>query len=190
MNHRFGFRPHQGVALPIVLIMLVVLAFAGLLAARRSGGLQEVSTNARIRQAAEFSAQSALRECEAIVIDVVDNDGAVHGEQQKHFGTAVLTGPDDPTALWRDQDNWADGSTYRIRLTPSNTDVSNDTARLPHAHCLIQPMQGDRYLITAQGMSAGANFDANGQLVGGSEIWLQSVISPTVPVQSTEGGMQ
>lgn len=190
MKHGLGLPRHHGVALPIVLIMLVVLAFAGLLAARRSAGLEEVSTNARIRQAAEFSAQSALRECEAIVIDVVDNDGAVHGELQKHFGTAALTRPDDPTALWRDQNNWTDKSSFRIQITPSNKEVSNDATRLPHAHCLIEPMQDERYLITAQGMSAGARFDANGQLEGGSEVWLQSVISPKVPVQSSEGGMQ
>jgi len=33
MKHGLGLRRHHGVALPIVLIMLVVLAFAGLLVA-------------------------------------------------------------------------------------------------------------------------------------------------------------
>ncbi len=187
MNHRNGLR---GVALPVVLIMLVVMAFAGLLAARRSAGLQAISANARVRQAAEFSAQTALRQCEAIVIDVVDNHGAVHGGLKQHFGSTELSGPEDVNALWRSRDNWGEGAIHRIPINPTNTEVSQDTERSLPAHCLIEPMQGGRYLITARGMSAGASFGADGQLEGGSEIWLQSVISPRVPVRSGEGGYE
>ena len=187
MSQRVGLR---GVALPVVLIMLVVLAFAGLLAARRSAGLQEISTNARVRQAAELSAQTALRQCEAIVIDVVDNDGALHGGLQKHFGTIELADPGDANALWQNKDNWTGGAAHAIPVNPANTKVSKDAERLPPAHCLIEPMQGERYLITARGVSAGARVDADGRLEGGSEVWLQSVISPKVPVRSGEGGYE
>lgn len=187
MNHRVGL---NGVVLPVVLIMLVVLAFAGLLAARRGAGLQEVSTNARVRQSAEFSAQTALRQCEAIVIDVVDNHGVVHGEQHKRFGSKELTDTNDADALWRNPDNWMEGAAHPIRVDSTNTEVSSAAQRLPPAHCLIEPMRGDRYLITARGLSAGARFDKDGRLEGGSEIWLQSVISPKVPVRSGEGGYE
>lgn len=67
----------RGIALPVVLILLVAVAFAGLLAARRSTTVEEITNNARLIHVARQAAQSALRYCEAVVIDTVES-GAVY----------------------------------------------------------------------------------------------------------------
>src|SRR5690606_29194251 len=96
MNNASAPRRPRGIVLPVVLILLVVMAFAGLMAAQSSNGLQDVSNNARMRRIAELAAESALRHCEAVVRDVVDNGGATFGALQGRFGAAVLDGPEDP----------------------------------------------------------------------------------------------
>ncbi|MFO3797328.1 MAG: hypothetical protein ACK8QZ_08605, partial [Anaerolineales bacterium] len=67
-----------------------------------------------------------------------------------------------------------------------------DEARLKEANfptCLIQLMTEDRFLITARGLSNDAVI-VNNELTRGSEIWLQSVLSPSVPTKSISGGNQ
>ncbi len=51
-------------------------------------------------------------------------------------------------------------------------------------------MTQGRFLVTSRGLSNDAAVDDNDQLVRGSEIWLQSVLSPSVPTKSASGGNQ
>jgi type IV pilus assembly protein PilX len=177
----------RGVALPVALILLVVLSLGGVLASRRAAGLEEVTNNARLAQAAHLAALSGLRFCESVVIDIVDRGGATHGALAPRLGGAVLTGGGDPAALWPALATWRAGAPNRIDVPVASQGASAALARMPGPQCLAEPMTQGRYLITARGLSANASFAANGQLLTGAEIWLQSVISPNVPAPSATG---
>lgn len=180
----------QGVALPVALILLVVLSLGGVLASRRAAGLEEVTNNARVAQVAHLSAQSGLRFCESVVIDIVDRSGATHGALAARLGGTELANASDPAALWPVLANWRAGALNRIDVPVANQNASAALARVPAPQCLAEPMTQGRYLVTARGLSANATFDANGQLLTGAEIWLQSVISPNVPAPSATGGFE
>ena len=68
-------RRQAGAVLPVALILLVVLTFAGLSAAKRSTTHDVIAQNLRVNEVAQQSAESALRYCEAVVMDLVDNAG-------------------------------------------------------------------------------------------------------------------
>ena len=66
----------RGVVLPIALIMLVIISFAGLLAARNSATFEQFSNNMRTNQVARTSAEDALRQCERIARASVEDNAA------------------------------------------------------------------------------------------------------------------
>lgn len=185
LRHDHGHQ-ERGIVLPVVLVLLLVLAFVGLLAARRAATVEEVSNNTRVQQVATLAAESGLRHCEAVVIDAVDDgnrfDDAVKLRVQH---TPLLTDPDDARAQWKLLQNWRPGSAQLISVEPDP--ASSPTLQgVPTLYCLAEAMQGDQYLITARGLSAGTSFNAAGQLQGGAEVWMQSVLRPTVTAQTEE----
>lgn len=179
----------RGLALPVVLVLLLVMAFAGLLAARRSATVEEVSNNARVHQVAWLSAQSGLRYCEAVVIDSVEGGSRFDTVIKQRVGTTPITDASDPHAAWARLANWSDASAMRITAPVAGSNASAALQDAPAPHCLAEPLAGGRYLVTARGLSAGASFNGNGQLLGGAEVWLQSVISP-VPVRFNGKGYE
>ncbi len=168
----------RGLALPVVLVLLLVMAFAGLLAARRSATVEEISNNARVHQVAWLSAESGLRYCEAVVIDSVEGGGRFEDVIKQRVGTTTIADASDRNAAWSRIANWADTSAVLITAPVAGQNASAALQGAPAPRCLAEPLADGRYLVTARGLSAGASFNGSGQLLGGAEVWLQSVISP------------
>lgn len=181
---------HKGLVLPLVLVLLLALVFVGLLAARRAATVEEVGNNVRVNQVATQAAQSGLAYCEAVVIDAQGGgtqfSAAIHGLVQSK---TLLTGPEDKNANWDTLANWGDSSTVRITVPVAAGKASNAMNGAPVPYCMAEALAGGQFLITARGLSAGATFNNDGQLQGGSEVWLQSIITPKIPVRSAEGGI-
>jgi type IV pilus assembly protein PilX len=179
------------VALPVVLILLIVIALAGMVAARRSAGVEEITNNTRIGQVAQLSAQSALSFCEGVVIDAVEG-GSIHdvATKAKLVTAPELADPNDALARWPTLANWIPGAPALIQVPIQASGASAALSTAAHPYCMAEAMTDNRYLITARGLSTGAEIDAaTGRLVGnaGSEVWLQAVISPDVPVLTSTG---
>jgi type IV pilus assembly protein PilX len=67
----------------------------------------------------------------------------------------------------------------------------SDAQRANAPTCIIQAMVNDRFLVTARGLSRDAKVDEDsGLLTAGSEVWLQSILTPSVPTLSPDGGPQ
>lgn len=176
--------------MPVVLVMLIVLALAGMLAARRSATVQDIGNNHRMSQVAHTAAQSALRFCESVVIDMVEvGNNHAAADIARVVTSPELPDAEDASARWAVQSNWAPGAANLIEVPRQQADASAalNTAAAPF--CIAEALSGGRYLITARGLSAGAEVSADGSLAGhaGSEAWLQAILSPDVPVRSTTG---
>lgn len=180
----------RGLALPVVLVMLIVLAFAGLLAARRSATVQDISNNHRMGQVALLAAQTALRYCESVVIDTVEGSGHHKAAvRTRVVETPMLATADEDGAVWKTLANWAPGADQLIDVPRQAEDASAALMNAATPTCMAQAMTGGRYLVTARGLSASARVDDNGRLAGnaGSEVWLQAILSPDTPVRSNTG---
>lgn len=185
----------RGVVLPIALIMLVIISFAGLLAARNSATFEQFSNNMRTNQVARVAAEDALRQCERIARSTVEGSAAFAADVGKIEDTNVISADTEAAisaGIWNTRSNWASGAANLITVTPSYTgSVVQTSAQLRNAPtCIVQAMVNDRFLITSRGLSSDAVVDANGLLTAGSEVWLQSILTPIVPTLSPNGGPQ
>lgn len=186
----------RGVVLPIALIMLVIISFAGLLAARNSATFEQFSNNMRTNQVARVAAEDALRQCERIARASVEGSAAFDASVLDKIDDTNVISEDTETAIragiWNTRSNWASGAANLITVTPSYTGSNAQTsAQLRNAPtCIVQAMVNDRFLITARGLSNDATVNANGLLTAGSEVWLQSILTPIVPTLSPNGGPQ
>ena len=184
-----------GVVLPMALIMLVIISFAGLLAARNSASHEQFSNNMRTTQVARQMAEAALRHCEAVVIDLISNEGEVYGSLRNRIvdvESPTLTLDTVEEGHWNNLDNWSSGAANLITYTPAFTNAVKDEAQIKssnHPTCMVQAMTEDRFLVTARGLSNDATL-TNNVLTRGSEIWLQSVLTPGVPIKSASGGYE
>lgn len=184
----------RGVVLPIALIMLVIISFAGLLAARNSATFEQFSNNMRTNQVARVAAEDALRQCERIARASVDGNAAFASDVGRIDSTNVISA-DTETAIsagiWNTRSNWASGAANLITVTPSYAgSEAQSSAQLRNAPtCIVQAMVNDRFLITSRGLSSDASVDANGLLTDGSEVWLQSILTPLVPTLSDNNGV-
>ena len=79
--------------------------------------------------------------------------------------------------------------------TLAKTDPVHKVSTIPRSigalgYTLQRPTD-DRFLITARGLSNDAQVDDDsGLLTAGSEVWLQSILTPLVPTLSDKGGAQ
>ena len=192
---------HSGVVLPMALIMLVIVSFAGLLAARNSATFEQFSNNMRTNQVARVSAEDALRRCERIARYSVDDStttippgevAAIELAKARIVDTEITA--DEDTAIrqgiWNVRANWASGAVNLITITPQFDGNVQGNARLKeenHPTCIIQSMVNDRFLVTARGLSNDAVVAGDGTLSAGSEVWLQSILTPTIPTQCGTG---
>lgn len=180
----------SGIVLPVALILLVIISFAGLLAARNSATYEQFSNNMRTSQVARQAAEDALRLCERIAIDSVENDGAGYPDVSGKILTTEEIASDEASAInggaWNTLANWSGTGANRIELTlGEGAEVqSGVTSRRVKPSCIIQSMADGRFLITTRGLSNDAVISAGGALTTGSEIWLQSILTPKVPVFS------
>jgi type IV pilus assembly protein PilX len=191
----FGPQHQRGIVLPMALIMLVIISIAGLLAARNSATHEQFSNNMRTTQVARQAAELGLRYCEMVAIDLVDNEGAVYAADAAKIVMVKLATPEDNAAVWNTKANWeTDPVAPNLISAPLNysAGVQGDAELKNAPTCIIQavegdPATGDRFLITARGLSNDAALTDN-ELTQGSEIWLQSILSPGVPIKSAAGG--
>ncbi len=185
----------RGVVLPIALIMLVIISFAGLLAARNSATFEQFSNNMRTNQVARTSAEDALRQCERIARASVEDNAAFAADVGRiEDGTVISADTEEAISdgIWNTRANWAEGAANLITVTPEFGDDVQSRAQLRNPPtCIIQAMVNDRFLITARGLSNDAQVDDDsGLLTAGSEVWLQSILTPLVPTLSANGGTQ
>lgn len=183
----------RGVVLPIALIMLVIVSFAGLLAARNSATFEQFSNNMRTNQVARTAAEDALRYCERVARASVEGSAAFGTDPDRI--SAIEIAADTEMAIsggiWNIRTNWIEGAANLITYTPGFDDDVRSSARLRNnPTCIIQRMVNDRFLITARGLSNDATLDDDtGMLTAGSEVWLQSILTPVVPSLSTNNGV-
>jgi type IV pilus assembly protein PilX len=176
----------KGVVLPIALIMLVIISFAGLLAARNSATFDQFSNNMRTNQVARISAEDALRQCERIARASVEGSGEFATDVGKIAGANEITADTEAAirnGLWNTHANWVSGAANLITVTPSytGTDVQANARIKNPPTCIVQTMVNDRFLITARGLSNDAVVnDDTGVLTAGSEVWLQSILTQGV----------
>lgn len=191
-------RNSRGIVLPIALIMLVIISFAGLLAARNSATFEQFSNNMRTNQVARVSAEDALRYCERVAIDSVDKKGATYSDDvAKILKTDIADDTVDSikNGAWNVKSNWVSGVANLISVTPAYGDKVQDEAggnpRLKNnPTCIIQTMVNDRFLVTSRGLSNDAEVAENGTLSAGSEVWLQSILTPKVAVLDDNLGVK
>jgi len=182
-------RLQAGIVLPVALILLVIISFAGLLAARNSATYEQFSNNMRTSQVARQAAEDALRLCERIAIDSVENEGAGF-PQFNNLIVATELASEEPavisTGAWNQLANWGNAGANRIVLTlGQGAQVNaNVVGRRVNPSCIIQPIADGRFLVTTRGLSNDAVVTAGGALTSGSEIWLQSILTPKLPVFS------
>ena len=185
----------RGVVLPIALIMLVIISFAGLLAARNTATFEQFSNNMRTNQVARTSAEDALRQCERIARASVEDNAAFAADVGRIEDSTVISADTEEAireGIWNTRANWAEGAANLITVTPEFGDDVQSRAQLRNPPtCIIQAMVNDRFLITARGLSNDAQVDDDsGLLTAGSEVWLQSILTPLVPTLSDKGGAQ
>ena len=175
----------------MALIMLVIISFAGLLAARNSATFEQFSNNMRTNQVARMAAEGALRYCERVAIGSVTGDATFVTDAGKIVTTTIAADDVDTisSGAWNTKDNWVEGAANLITVTPQYSDdvyaggTNTPDARLKkEPTCIIQSMANDRFLITSRGLSSDAIVADDGTLSAGSEVWLQSILTPTVPV--------
>jgi Tfp pilus assembly protein PilX len=186
-------KKEKGVVLPIALIMLVIISFAGLLAARNSASYEQFSNNMRTNQVARQSAEAALRYCERVAIDQVENEGVNYAaDAGKIVSTTLTSDANISDGEWNKKASWDDAAANLIEVTLDPGSNVSDAAKSRYATnsptCIIQPLINDRFLITARGLSNDASVDSDGLLESGSEVWLQSILTSSVPIKSASGG--
>jgi type IV pilus assembly protein PilX len=174
----------------MALIMLVIISFAGLLAARHSATFETFSNNMRTNQVSRVAAEDALRQCERIAKDSVDG-GVSFPMQVGRIVTAPITA-DTVAAIqagaWNTHANWAAGAANVITITPAyDSSVQRGLSNNPT--CIVQAMVNNRFLVTARGLSNDAQVAADGRLMTGSEVWLQSILTPEVPTLCAQNGV-
>ncbi|PKO31728.1 MAG: hypothetical protein CVU36_04675 [Betaproteobacteria bacterium HGW-Betaproteobacteria-9] len=192
---RVNCRDQEGVVLPIALIMLVIISFAGLMAARNSASYEQFSNNMRTNQLARQSAEAALRHCERVAIDFAEeNADPFYTTDVGKINKTVITSDDQiSNGAWNTKSNWIASAANLIEVSlegGSNvTEGANDRYAKNKPTCIIQALVNDRFLITTRGLSNDAEVDSSsGQLTSGAEVWLQSILTSGVPIKSAAGG--
>jgi type IV pilus assembly protein PilX len=200
-TQRFFPPPHRasrGIVLPMALIMLVILSFAGLMAARNSATYEQFSNNMRTSQVARQAAEDALRYCERVAMFTVDADlnadssdtaeKALYTNDAAKLVSTVIAS-DGVTALqggsWNTLGNWVKGDdkpVIEVTLSQDSNAQGSATVKNKPA-CIIQKLSDERFLITTRGLSNDAKLATSGALSAGSEVWLQSILAPSVPLK-------
>lgn len=176
----------------MALILLVIISFAGLLAARHSATFEQFSNNMRTNQVSRVAAEDALRQCERIAKDSADGGASFPLQVGRIVATPITA--DTVTAIqagvWNTHVNWAAGAPNLITITPEfdNTVQTTTLQRRNNPTCIIQAMTNNRFLVTSRGLSADARIGADGRLMTGSEVWLQSILTPEIPILCAQLG--
>jgi type IV pilus assembly protein PilX len=185
----------RGIVLPVALIMLVIISFAGLIAARNSATYEQFSNNLRTNQFARQNAEAALHYCERVAIGTVDASATQFPLDAAKIVTtdvASTATTDIQGAAWNTVSNWAASpGTNLITVTLGQSSAVQTAAQTRNnPSCVVQTLAGDRFLITARGLSNDAVVAADGTLSSGAEVWLQSTLTPGTPTVTSAGGVE
>lgn len=184
--HAFAAARSRGIILPLTLVLLVVLSLLGIMAMRNATIGSETMNGVRSYTVAEMAAEAGLRYCEEVA-----KEAATPSVPAKYVaevakiastartGSTPITSPTDTGAYWADKGSWAVTGAKRIVVDATKT--AGSKYKNP-PQCIIEKLKnsaGDAYLITARGIANDAQYDATtGKVITGSEIWLQSVLTP------------
>jgi Tfp pilus assembly protein PilX len=173
-----------GIVLPLTLILLVILSILGIMAMRNATVGSQTMNGVRSYTMAEMAAEVGLRYCEEVVKEQASPSSPPKytTEIGQIVTTPAVASANVTTgAVWRSASNWAQSGTNRITLKKVNTTDAGYKFKYP-PQCMIQKMTnptGDAFLITARGIGNDADYDySTGKVKSGSEIWLQSILTP------------
>lgn len=174
----------NGIVLPLTLILLVILSILGIMAMRNATVGSQTMNGVRSYTMAEMAAEVGLRYCEEVVKEqAVPSVPPKYTTEIAKIATVPVVSANDVTtaAVWRLAANWGATGANRI-VVNSATAVGNKFKYPPQ--CMIQKItnsSGDAFLITARGIGNDAEYDlATGKVKSGSEIWVQSVLTPAI----------
>ena len=182
----FAAARSRGIILPLTLVLLVVLSLLGIMAMRNATIGSETMNGVRSYTVAEMAAEAGLRYCEEVA-----KEAATPSVPAKYVaevakiastartGSTPITSPTDAGAYWADKGSWAAAGTKRVVV--DSTKTAGSKYKYP-PQCIIEKLKntaGEAYLITARGIANDAQYDTTtGKVITGSEIWLQSVLTP------------
>jgi Tfp pilus assembly protein PilX len=171
----------QGVVLLIALVLLVVIGFSSAFILRGTLFNNLISSNNATSQAANHAAEVALSYCEELVRVPGSTPPFIFPEPDS-AGVNVVA--------WQTESNWSNANTVQVPASVLQSgSFANTTSlryeRLPR--CLIERLPINRNLdpsgtrnfgfqITARGFSPEYRRAANGNIISGSEVILQSVL--------------
>ena len=178
----------RGIVLPLTLILLVILSLLGIMAMRNATVGSQTMNGVRSYTMAEMAAEAGLRYCEEIVKEQASPSSpakytAEIGKiaTQARSGGVPITDANAQYAVWNLASNW--GASSANRIVVSSTNSAGSKFKYP-PQCMIEKMtnsSGDAFLITSRGIGNDADYDAStGKVKAGSEIWVQSVLTPNV----------
>ncbi|MCU0689702.1 MAG: hypothetical protein MUE97_08185, partial [Phycisphaerales bacterium] len=117
---------------------MLIISMSTLMSVRRTAATEVTGHNLRVREIAQQQAQAALRYCERVAIDAVDNASRLFPADAARISLAALTGADDARALWPVRQNWTDGSARRITVPQAYTaEARADSRGAPAPQCLV-----------------------------------------------------
>ena len=172
---RIGRRQSQsGVVLILALILLVVISGVAVLSVRGAMSGEQVSNNIRVNTVATQASETALRYCENAVLA----GGAP--VQLLPLGST----PGVPPSRWATRSNWTTATVIIVptAVLDSADSAGRTTAKAPM--CMVEEMrltnisvtQAANYLVTSRGFSQDYTTAANGSVLSGSEVWMQSYL--------------
>lgn len=181
-------KQQAGIILPVALVLLVTISFAGIMAVKNSTVTEQMSNNLRTNVQAQQAAETALRYCELVAIGtkstkVKQYDASITGK----IVTTALTDANATDATWRTLSNWKKDANNVIEVPEDfykDEDGKRDRIKEDNApRCIVQRLVNstaniDGFLITARGFANNARWATRtGALESGSEVWLQSVLT-------------
>lgn len=163
-----------GIVLIMALILLVVISTVAVLAVKNAMSGEQVSNNLRINAVATQAAETGLRYCENLVL--------AGGAPVILF---PISGGTAPPTFWATRTNWTAANTTTATVAVADsTDTAGRTSAV-RPMCMVEEMRlattelnpaGAAYLVTARGFSQDYQTNADGLVIAGSEVWMQSIL--------------
>lgn len=154
----------RGAALIVVLIALLAMALTAITAMRAALNADQVAGNLIAQTLAREAAYEALRYCER---ELLEDRPAI----------AILAAPaEEAGPAWQDPAAWDGAQAQATSVSQSRSPGTQSP--LPQCLAEASPLDADEVvLITARGFSPDYLRDDGGQVLSGSVVWLQSLVS-------------
>lgn len=186
----------KGISLIIVLILTVIIGFTAAAAMRSATSSQRVTNNVRMDNIAQQFAEASLRYCEA-QLQIPDDNVSPNPVRVNSLKTSVIpvvdmtVPPPKPNGAWEDPVSWtgaigAGGAASTRTALPSSQYIATGLssylpAKPPECVAEVQKLPGSPSftvtVVTARGFSTDYRADSTGKTLGGSVVWLQSILN-------------